>query len=116
MKSEVKKGVVFEDGKVIFNEWPVPPHKHIVSEINTQFISQFSSPFSGTPHYPVFINSGTTGTYLLFKNESDILDIPILGPGRNQQSDAPWRPSQRPQPPLANALAPLIPRQINGDP
>jgi hypothetical protein len=61
----VKKSVVFEDGKVIFNEWPVPPHEHIVSEINTQFITQFSSPFSGTPHYPVFVNDGTTGIYLL---------------------------------------------------
>jgi hypothetical protein len=60
----VKKGMVFEDGKVMFNEWLVPPHEHIGSEINTQFIKQFSAPFSGTPHYP-FINNGTTGIYLL---------------------------------------------------
>ena len=61
----VRKGVVCEDGKVIFNEWPVPPHEQIVSEFNTQFVTQFSSIFSGTPHYPVFINNGTTGIYLL---------------------------------------------------
>jgi hypothetical protein len=61
----VRKGVVCEDGKVTFNEWPLPPHEHIVSEFNTQFVTQFSSIFSGTPHYPVFINQGTTGMYSL---------------------------------------------------
>jgi hypothetical protein len=61
----VKKGVVYEDGKVLFNEWPVPPHEQIVSEINSQFSRQFSTPFSGTPHYPVFVGDGTTGICLL---------------------------------------------------
>ena len=61
----VKKGVVYEDGKVIFNEWLMAPHEQIVSEFNTQFISQFSIIFRGTPHYPVFVNHGRTGIYLL---------------------------------------------------
>ena len=60
----VRKGVVCEDGKVIFETWPEPPHEDIVSEFNTQFVTQFSSIFSGTPHYPVFINKGTTGICL----------------------------------------------------
>jgi hypothetical protein len=60
----VKKGVVYENGKVLFNEWPVRPHEHIVSEFNAQFIDQFSSIFRGTPHYPVFTNDGTSGIYL----------------------------------------------------
>ena len=61
----VRKGVIYEDGKVIFDEWPGPPHEQILSEFNTQFATQFSSIFSGTPHYPVFVNDGTTGIYLL---------------------------------------------------
>ena len=61
----VRKGVVCEDGKVIFDEWPDRPYEQIVSECNMQFGSQFSLIFSGTPHYPVFINDGTTGIYLL---------------------------------------------------
>lgn len=61
----LKKGVVCDDGKVIFNEWPVPPHEQIVSEFNTQFVAQSSSIFSGTPHYPVVVNNGTTGIHLL---------------------------------------------------
>jgi len=60
----VKKGVVYENGKVLFNQWPVPPHEHIVSEFNAQFNDQFSSTFRGTPHYPVFTNDGTSGIYL----------------------------------------------------
>jgi len=38
------------------------------------------------------------------------------GPGREKQPDAAWRPSRRPQNPLGNALAPLLPQQTNGDP
>lgn len=60
----VKKGVVYENGIVLFNQWPVPPHEHIVSEFNAQFNDQFSSTFRGTPHYPVFTNDGTSGIYL----------------------------------------------------
>lgn len=59
----LRKGVACEDGKVIFNEWPMPPHEHIVSAFNRQLDIQFSSMY---PHYPpVFINTGTTGIYLL---------------------------------------------------
>ena len=62
----VRKGVVREDGKVIFKVWPEHPHEQIVFEFNTQFATQFSSMFSGTPHYPVFIRP-ITGIYLLSK-------------------------------------------------
>src|SRR5277367_1926972 len=51
-----------------------------------------------------------------FKNEFDVLDISIPGPGRDKQPDAAWRPSRRPQNPPGNALAQLLPQQINGDP
>jgi len=51
----------------------------------------------------------------LFKNEYNVLDIRVPRPGRNQQPDAAWSPVHRLQPPLANALAQLMPRQANGD-
>ena len=60
----VRKGVVYDEGKVLFNEWPAPPHEFIVDEFNFQFNTQYKSPYSGTPHHPVFINDGTTGIYL----------------------------------------------------
>jgi hypothetical protein len=50
-----------------------------------------------------------------FKNEFDVLDIRIPGPGRDKEPDAAWRLSRRPQN-LGNALTPLLPQQTNGDP
>ena len=61
----VKKGIVCDDGKVIFNKWLVDPHEDIVNEFNTQFIIQFSGLYVGTPHHPMFLNKATTGIYLL---------------------------------------------------
>ena len=110
-----KKGVC-GDGKVIFNEWPVKRHEQIIPDLNTQFISQFASIYRGTRHYPVFVNEGTSGIHILFKIKFDVLDIRIPGPGRDKQPDAAWRPSSRPQNPLGNALAPLLPQQTNRDP
>lgn len=60
----VRKGVMYENGRVLFNEWPVRPHENIVNEFNTQFATQYMSPYIGTAHYPVFTNDGTTGIYL----------------------------------------------------
>ena len=60
----VRKGVVYDEGNVIFNAWPVPPHEYIVNEFNSQFHAQYMSPYTGTPPYPVFTNAGTTGIYL----------------------------------------------------
>jgi hypothetical protein len=60
----VKKGVIYDEGKVLFTEWPAPPHEYIVSEFNSQFDRQYVSPYAGTAHYPVFTNAGTTGIYL----------------------------------------------------
>ena len=45
-----------------------------------------------------------------------MLDIRIAGAGRHQQLDAAWRPNNRPQAALTNALVPLFPAQPNGDP
>ena len=61
----VKKGVICDDGKVIFDEWPDSPYEEIISDFNTQFIAQFASIYLGTPHYPVFVNNGTSGIHLL---------------------------------------------------
>ena len=60
----VKKGVICDHGKVIFDEWPDAPHEQILSEFNTQFITQFSSIYLGTPLYPAFVNDGTSGIQL----------------------------------------------------
>ena len=62
----VKKGVICDDGKVIFDEWPDSPHEDIISEFNCQF-TEFASMYRGTPHYPVFFNDGTSGIHLLSK-------------------------------------------------
>jgi hypothetical protein len=60
-----KKGVV-DDGRVIFREWScVEPLAEIISEFNTQFAAQFSYMFLKTPQYPVLVNTGSTGIYLL---------------------------------------------------
>ena len=60
----VKKGVICDDGKVFFDKWPDSLHEEIISEFNTQFIIQFAF-YHGTPHYPVFVNIGTSGIHLL---------------------------------------------------
>jgi predicted hotdog family 3-hydroxylacyl-ACP dehydratase len=60
----VRKGVVYENGRVLFNDWPVRPHEQIVHEFNTEFAAQLTTPYVGTVHYPVFTNDGTTGIYL----------------------------------------------------
>ena len=60
----VKRGVVCDDGKLIFDEWPDSPHEEIISEFNMQF-TEFASIYRGTPHYPVFVNNGTLGIHLL---------------------------------------------------
>jgi hypothetical protein len=61
----VKTGVICDNGKVIFDQlWPDSPHEDIISEFNAQFI-EFASIYRGTPHYPVFVNKGTSGIHLL---------------------------------------------------
>jgi hypothetical protein len=59
----IKRGVMFdEDGTIIFEEWPRAPHDEIIDEFNSQFDRQFKSFFANTPHYPLWINHGTTGS------------------------------------------------------
>jgi hypothetical protein len=60
----VKKGLVYENGRVLFNEWLVRPHENIIDEFNSQSDRQCRSPYAGTAHYPVFTNDGTQGIYL----------------------------------------------------
>jgi hypothetical protein len=59
----VRKGVVYENGRVLFNEWPDRPHDQIVNEFIKQFNAQFTSPYEGTAHFSMFTNDGTTGIY-----------------------------------------------------
>jgi hypothetical protein len=59
----IKRGVMFdEDGTIIFQEWPIRPHDQIIGEFNSQFDRQFLSIFANTPHYPLWVNDGTTGS------------------------------------------------------
>jgi len=55
----VKKGVICDNGKVIFDEWPDAPHEDIISEFNAQLV-EFASIYRGTPLYPVFGNKGSS--------------------------------------------------------
>jgi hypothetical protein len=57
---------------------------------------------------------GSTGICPRFKNEFDVLDIGIPGPGPNKQPDSAWRPRKRFD--LNSPLAALFPQQPNGDP
>jgi hypothetical protein len=61
----VRKGVIVDGGRVRFTEWPSRPHEMIVTEFNQQFSDQFSAIYRGTASYPVFVNTTTTGIYLL---------------------------------------------------
>ena len=59
----IKRGVMFdEDGMIIFEEWPVRPHDQIIDEFNSQFVTQIKSIYTNTPHYPLWVNDGTTGS------------------------------------------------------
>ena len=111
----LKRGVIFEeDGTIIFEEWPVPPHDEIIDEFNSQYDRQLKSFYANTPYYPLWVNHGATGTSLSFTIQSDFLDIRI--PGRRKQPDSAWGPKNRPHLPLPNPYATLIPTQTNGTP
>lgn len=59
----IKRGLMFdEDGTIIFEDWPLGPHDLIIDEFNSQFDRQFKSSFANTPHYPLWVNDGTTGS------------------------------------------------------
>ena len=59
----IKRGVTFdEDGTIIFEEWPIPPHDQVVDEFNSQFDRQFKSFYANTLHYPLWVNDETTGS------------------------------------------------------
>jgi hypothetical protein len=91
-KVGVRKGVTVDDVRVIFTEYPTPPHELIVSESNTQFSLQFLAVYYRTSLYPIFVNTRTMGTPPPLENGLDILDIRITGPGPDKQPDAGWLP------------------------
>ena len=39
----IKRGVLYEDGKVEFDEWPLPPHEYIIDLFEIIFRRQFIS-------------------------------------------------------------------------
>jgi hypothetical protein len=59
----VKRGILYSEGKILFEEWPTPLHEEVIDEINSQFDRQFRWPFAGTPHYPAWVNHGSRGIY-----------------------------------------------------
>ena len=60
----VKKGLVYENGRVLFQRVAGAPTRKYYAEFNSQFDRQYVSPYAGTAHYPVFTNDGTQGIYL----------------------------------------------------
>jgi len=62
----VKRGVVYDGGKVTFVKFADTPHDEIVGEFISQFDRQFRAPYAGTAHYPAWVNHGTRGIYPLF--------------------------------------------------
>ena len=41
----IRRGVLYEDGKVEFEEWPLPPHEYIIDLFENVFKRQFVSPW-----------------------------------------------------------------------
>ena len=41
----IRRGVLYEDGKVEFEEWPLPPHEDIIDIFENVFKRQFVSPW-----------------------------------------------------------------------
>jgi len=60
----VKKGLMYENGRVLFNKWLVCPHENIIAKFNSQFDRQYVSLYAGIAHYLVFTNDRTQGIYL----------------------------------------------------
>jgi hypothetical protein len=41
----IRRGVLYEDGKIEFEEWPLPPHENIIDVFETIFKKQFVFPW-----------------------------------------------------------------------
>ena len=53
----IRRGVLYEDGKVEFEEWPLPPHESIIDLFEIIFRRQFVSP------WPNDLNTTFDGTH-----------------------------------------------------
>ena len=61
----VKRGIIYDGGKIIFDRFADAPHDEVVGEFNWQFDRQFGAPYVGTANYPAWVHHGTRGIYLL---------------------------------------------------
>ena len=64
----IRRGVLYEDGKVEFEEWPNPPHEDIIDNFENIFKGQFLFPWLN-PRVPTFKGKHTQGkNTLLFED------------------------------------------------
>ena len=61
----IRRGVLYEDGKVEFNEWPLPPHEYIIDLFEIIFRRQFISPWPNDLN-PTFDGIHSQGEDTLF--------------------------------------------------
>jgi hypothetical protein len=105
----IKRGIIFdEDGSIIFEEWPDPPHDQIVGVFSGMFDRQFIATYENQAEIdPVFEVDGTTGNNLLLQSRFDIQDMWL--PGKRKPPDQAFRPYPRPANPATAALIQMQP-------
>ena len=68
----VKRGVFYEDGKIEFEEWPVPPHEDIIDTFENVFKGQFVHPWINPNNWdPPFRGLHNQGNYLCSLEKSE---------------------------------------------
>ena len=92
----IKRGVLYEDGKVEFEEWPAPPHEYIIDLFEIVFRRQFVSPWPNDLN-PTFDGTHTQGEDTLFLEEY-INDARYKLPWEKKQPDSSFIPNPRPNP------------------
>ena len=91
----VKRGILFHEGKIEFDKYPIPPHDDLIDVFNRMFLSQMVFPYINTPASPdVFLGLGTTGNEILLS----LIMLDMNLPGRKKQPDAAYTPEPRPNP------------------
>jgi hypothetical protein len=67
----IKRGILFENGKIEFDEWPIPPHESLIELFENMFKYQFINPWITTSNYcPNFDGKRSQGKkHFSFKNE-----------------------------------------------
>ena len=61
----IRRGVLYEDGKVEFEEWPNPPHEDIIEIFESMFRRQFMDPWHSYLN-PTFLEKHSQGKDTLF--------------------------------------------------